>query len=935
MNEIAFAVILVLVFFFSPLLVSLKALKRTKKISLLEQEVFLLKKEMKALRENNPSSEKIQADQKKEPVVLKEVIKETQPHTAPAPVEPSVLKPLIPSVRKRFQFRWRWNQERIFAFLGALLGIIGLVFLTLYLGNRIGILFRFLIMTGFSLILLLISFPLGRKEKWDELAHISRSLSGALFLFAVFASSTIEGLKWIDSPLLALGVISIGTIYNLLLGYFCRKKGYAVFHMTINYLVIFLLPPESLVFWLAFVLTVGLQIGGYFRKEEISTALSFLFFGFYCLFFKETAVDFSFFSWCFNLTALISYISFIVHKEFNYKLQTIFNYALPIFWIGFAVGLADSKMAAVIPLVAGTIIGAFLRIRMTKDIKSLLFWPLQILVSGVFLILASGSGTQYWLTLLYLESCLFAYGMIREKENQVIPLLLNYVILISSVAYGFFSESLIINFQTAINRLILMVAASYFLNLAAKDNEKNNKDFVSLTNIFQFLLAVFAFFLSFKMTNSVSVSEILLYSGLIFIILFIAAENILKIRIYGIWFASIFPLLRVVSFYLDNDVFFKDSLFLILPLLLLIMVGVIYGRMRKVEHFPDWGVFLFSLILMVTFIFPFWQISTVLPGILILLASFLYYILWEKKAIWEIQVSGLLFLVVFFIRHITHHLQMEQYWSIINVRFLIEITAMIVFSLYLKSSRWKETDRIPILNKTLQGTAFTLSWLFLLLMMFSHSNRNMLSLVFQFSIVLLLFLEKRKYLTAYPLTMVAYIHFIFAQVNLALNTHPSFPFLPGILQNPWIFGLVNLGASIIVIYLFFRHFLQGSFAVSPVFLKMRKLTELIMEHKNLTLLIPLFASLGLFFNWTLEATALTIALFFGCFLLYGTALILKENIFRHTTSLALLGTTVRLIFWDLAQSTMLAKSIAFLGASIIFILINILYSQFKGRFNHV
>ena len=108
-----------------------------------------------------------------------------------------------------------------------------------------------------------------------------------------------------------------------------------------------------------------------------------------------------------------------------------------------------------------------------------------------------------------------------------------------------------------------------------------------------------------------------------------------------------------------------------------------------------------------------------------------------------------------------------------------------------------------------------------------------------------------------------------------------------------------------------------------------------MEKKNLSLLIPLFVSLGLFFNWTLEETALTIALFCGAFILYGTALILKENVFRHATSVALLGTSVRLIFWDLAQSTLLAKSIAFLGASIIFILINILYSQFKGRFENV
>ncbi|MDA3811045.1 MAG: hypothetical protein PF518_12050, partial [Spirochaetaceae bacterium] len=380
---------------------------------------------------------------------------------------------------------------------------------------------------------------------------------------------------------------------------------------------------------------------------------------------------------------------------------------------------------------------------------------------------------------------------------------------------------------------------------------------------------------------------------------------------------------------------FSGSLMLILPFLILSLIYVFYNQLKNKKFFHDFGIFLFSVILAATLYFPFWKISTILPGVLFLLAAIVYLFFWEKKGNWEIQTTGSLFLLLFFLRHITHHLQMENYWGIFSIRLLIEITGLFVFYLYLKSSRWSGEQTIPLLNKSLQGFSFLLTWLFLLVMIFSHSNRNILSMVFQFSILILLFIEKKELLKGYPISSLAYIHFIFAQLNLALNTHPSFPFLPGILQNPWIFGFVNLGTSVIIIFKVFRHLQNGPYPVSPVFLKLKKLTDLIIEKKNLTLLIPLFVSLGLFFNWTLDRTALTIALFIGCFFLYGTALLLKENVFRHATSLALLGTSIRLIFWDLAQSTMLAKSIAFLGASIIFILINILYSQFKGRFENV
>ena len=944
MDEIAFIVILVVVFFFSPLVISIRALKKTKKIMFLEDEIENLKKEVQILKSGTYFKESIP-----EELVEQEVQQEVQQEVRREIVQPEIkeflsdikkdtsAEPYIqPEINRKPKTRsWKWNQERLFAFLGAFLGIIGLVFLTIYLGTRMGIFSRFMIMSGISVLFLVISFPLGKKPKWDELAHISRSFSGALFLFAVFASSTIEGLKWIENPLLALGVISIGTLYNLFLGGLCRKKGYMVFHMAINFLVIFLLPTEPLVFWLAFVLTLGLQIFGYIKKEEINSSLSFLLFAVYSVYFKENVIDFSYFSWCFNFAALITFVNLMLYRDQKKRFIQILGYVMPILWIGIASYLGQTKAAAFIPLIIGAVVGAAIRYFPKRNLKALLYWPLQILITGTLLILASGDGTQYWLTLLYIESSFFAFWMIEEHDYKTIPLLLNYLILISSVVYSYLSGAQSFSFFVIVNRILLMAAASFFLTFASKTDKNKSNDYITLINIFQFILPLTVFLLSYKYMKLSGISEILLFSFLALLPLGISKSRDLKIRFYGLWTVSLFPLFILIRMFVEDDSLnFSSSLLLILPLLVLSLIFIIYSTWKKAGLFPDMGIFLFSLILIITMYFPFWNISTILPGVLILLAAFVYLFWWERSGKWEIQSSALIFLLLFFFRHITHHLQMEHYWAIFNVRLIIEITALIVFYLYLKSSKWNEKHLVPILNKSLQGTSFTISWLFIVLMIFSHSNRNVLSLVFQLSIIVLFAIEKKGLLKGYPLGSIAYMHFIFAQLNLALNSHPSFPFLPAILQNPWIFGFVNVGTSVFIIYLFFRHIKTGPYETSPVFGKLNKLTLLIMKKKNLTLLIPLFISLGLFFNWTLEATALTIALFCCCFILYSTALILKENVFRHATSLALLGTSIRLIFWDLAQSTMLAKSIAFLGASIIFILINILYSQFKGRFEN-
>lgn len=934
MNEIAISIIIVLIFFFSPLILSIRALIKLKKIPLLEYEVRRLSDEIETLKRGTVEVIPIESET---PVALEEKIVEkplikaveiTRPDSPDIKAK-SAGKENTPPKKRTAQIG-KWNQERAFAFLGAFLGIIGLVFLTMYLGSVIGIFFRFMIMTGFSALLLAISYPLGKREKWEELSHISRSFSGALFLFAVFASSTIAGLKWIESPLLSLVVISAGTLYNLVLGGLCRKKGYMIFHMAINFLVIFLLPAEPLVFWLAFLLTMGLQVFGSIRKEELNSGLSLLLFTLYSLYFKETATDFLYFSWCFNFTALIAFVNFTLYEDKVSKLKKVISYAVPILWIGTAAYLGDSKWESAIPLLVGVITGVIIRLGKSRNYRKLIFWPLQLLISGILLILASESGTQYWLVLLYIESSFFIYWAISEQEYKTPPLLLNYLILVSAVLYMYFSKDLVINIFSIANRVLLIFSASFFMLKASDVRMGKSKDFFTLLNIFHLMVALFAFLLSFTVSGVVTVRAIVFFTGLSLIVLFISNKSILHIRSYGVWGVLLIPLFMVIAkLFNESDYGFTTSILLIIPLLVLSFIPLVYNKLQKTLIPPNPGVYVFSFVLIVFFYFPFRQISSIIPGVLLLLAAFAYYLFWENREDRDFQMGGTIILLLFFLRHITHNLQLEEYFWFFNIRLLIEISSLPVFYLYMKSSRWNEKLHL------FQKTAFIVSWLMILLMIFSHSNRNVLSMVFQLSAVLLLSIDRKKYLEGYPLLSLAFIHFIFAQVNLALNTHPSFPFLPGILQNPWIFGFVNLGTSVLVIFLFFKHLERAHSDIFPIFTSLKKMTSMVVKKKNLFLLIPLFVSLGLFFNWTLEETALTIALFCGSFILYGTALILKENVFRHATSAALLGTSVRLIFWDLAQSTLLAKSIAFLGASVIFILINILYSQFKGRFENV
>jgi hypothetical protein len=835
-------------------------------------------------------------------------------------------------------FTWKWNQEKIFAFLGATLAIIGFIYLAVYLGTRMGAFTRFLLMAGVSGGLLGLSFPLGRFPRWQEISSISRSLSGALLLFAVFSASTLDGLKWIENTSLALGMISLGILYNLVLAGFCSKQLYAWFHMALNYLVLFLLPPEVPVLILVLGFSTGIQLLSFFRKEEVFAPFSLLMLSLYFVYFRYMDGIFPALAWVYGAFSLVAMASLLQKGPGEKKEGRVYQLILAVIWLSGSAYLGSNLWEKTLPLVLGALGGGAYLFWKTGKWSKTLHWPLEILLGGALLILGAEQGEVYWLTVLMLELGLFTYLKVSAKKETDSSALIS----LGSFLGGFLIVLLVSILREegswtpalALNRaMILLIPGLYYFHLPQWLRKTREGEWMH--HGYSILIPLGVLPLAFG-PGALDDPEGYWFLGIASLVLYyLGAGQKSVLQKKASYFSAFLGQLLLLWAIGDHgwDVGYL-TFYHHLPLFLFTLGMALNSFWRKKLSRFDWGIFLFGAISFQGIMSIFWVVNPYFPSVMILISAVIFLLWWNFTEAKEARFMGFLYLLFFFFRHLSHGMQMETFVGIIPLRLILELSAIGVSGVYLSQGRWKASETFPGSSRTLLGVLYSSSWFFFLVVILSHSHRNILSPVLQLSAIGFLVLERRSAWKEFPLVATAYIHFLLAQLNLALNTHPGYPFLPGVLRNPWLFGLVNFSFSIGTIWFFYRHFHTFPTSQSPIFRRMGVLRDFLVKKKNLALLIPLFITLGLFLNWSLEATALTISLFVGCFLLYSTALALKENIFRHSTSLALLLSSFRLIYWDLAKSPPLAKALAFLGAGAVFILINVLYSQFKERFEN-
>ncbi|MGA1864398.1 MAG: hypothetical protein ACMUHX_04990, partial [bacterium] len=151
-------------------------------------------------------------------------------------------------------------------------------------------------------------------------------------------------------------------------------------------------------------------------------------------------------------------------------------------------------------------------------------------------------------------------------------------------------------------------------------------------------------------------------------------------------------------------------------------------------------------------------------------------------------------------------------------------------------------------------------------------------------------------------------------------------------DQTWVSAVVALMFQFFFIIIYYKqNGLQGiDFPLS--FNLFKKLIVNIQKKQTIWIYYPFFISVALFLFWTFDKSVLTLLWVMESFSIFILSIILKESHFRYVSMAALSGCLVRLIFFDLAQSSTIIRAVVFLGVGLIMLLMNILYNKYRDRF---
>ncbi len=181
------------------------------------------------------------------------------PRLAPAAVVPSPAPAAPPAQGPRI---WKRLERRLIenwtGILGVLVVVAGVTFVTINVALRLDPFQRFALTTAAALALALPSWLFGRREPWRDLSDWMRSGGGALFLFACAAAGGLPqlGLQWLDDPLQALGLLSLGVLVNLTLAAIARNQTIASLHVVASLVPLLIVPQTALTLAIASLVTL-------------------------------------------------------------------------------------------------------------------------------------------------------------------------------------------------------------------------------------------------------------------------------------------------------------------------------------------------------------------------------------------------------------------------------------------------------------------------------------------------------------------------------------------------------------------------------------------------------------------------------------------------------------------------------------------------------
>lgn len=814
---------------------------------------------------------------------------------------------------------------------------------------------RVTLMIAFSLLFFGISFKLKERPEWALLCGWLKSIAGTVILFSTMGAGGIEGLKFIHTPLYALGFLCVGIVTNVALASITPNQGVASLHVILS-VVAFCFAPQAFILLPlgAIVAVIGLA-NAYRAKWDLHLLLIVIAFACQnCYWTSQLETQLLPWMHGFAIAAslAVGLAAGLIHYTKKYQspeFEPIPFFAHIINWGLLTWNLWLHSFFSWTPLVLSCLaIAGFLlaKIAKRKQIRWLYLTD-TLIAQGVALAaiitLSTYSMNRLDIGLLaVVETILFCLIAQFEKEKFLLQIgyllqLIATIMLLCACNHmkSFHELQLAADVYLRMGIAMALSWGFFFYNRWKKlpiddlrfifDHEQNPKHPLSLGSILGtfFLLSIY-----FHGLHTVTLQ---LFTFAVIVAMSYwrklnedASSNVsLAMVLIAVYATNLIQLLSL-SFAQTTPSILSHANFLGIVLLNLFLIA---GRLLdfKMWHKNFYALAIYALGIQVgllTYVYT-KEISLLIPGMAYLayslfaleagqrLPKFLRELKIEEKVI---QI-GLAFLVAFISRFLTVHLQVSPIWHGISLQWATEALALCALLYWLafspKNSAYSELTR-SFLDLLVEASLGFLTFCIVLEM--PEAARPLIWAILAIGLLL----GSLSYNWPSRLYAYSWLYFIASIAHMA--------FVTSTLTMPSLFLLERYH---------FLTFFAIALQIVYAYLVYGKLSEvrfpLINRFYSLSVLLPVFVGIGLLFAFNFEKTLLTLLWvgLIGAYLAAG--LLIKSKISIQIGMIALLLCSARLIIFDLVQSDLSVRALVFVGVGGLMLGISALYKKYKYR----
>ena len=936
-----------------------KSYKNNKEIKKLRNEIDRLRIELLTDQPDTSEEEvKSEVGMIHEPIVIS--------NKPEAPKEQSKFDKNISAFKVKLAENW-------IGIIGSIAIVVGVVFLGVYGALLVAPMYKFFIISSFSIVLLGVSFKLRSIDKWGGIGNWVGSAGVTIFLFACLGSVSLTGMQWVSNPVACVLMLLLGIGGNIFFGYKTGDERFSSIHVCLSLLVLFMVPATIITLLLATaIVSLGLLFS-YKHRWDIQYIFIILSYGVYHFkWFDEihgNIIDSEAKLIGIGCVLLIGGIGSFIHYQKDYESRVFVLtpfIAHVLNWSILGINLFFYRTYSMMTPIF-LILGGFIAIGISRHAKKLkidwlfvtdLVLGQLLLMIGIMSLKRFGLSFSYLFLVMVLQSFVFLYYVLRDDFHLLkqIGKYLTYVSITGflifcisrpNTALELFDKSILIACLAGVICIITYFKFPVLTKIFPKlDHIYLNLELKSGISVYAFFITVASIVLIFKVRSHALIENYWVLAALIlFTALRILKEKYKSVDLY--YSTNIILIFTQVIFTISIYILMNKggavSFLLFLQMLtfpIFYLIALFSSENYKFEKKVEWPiVYLASIHLGVCTFFISFPISNILPGVLYLIYGLCLfelgrYFLLKKESNDNIGRyivhMGICFLATFGIRHVLVHMQVEEYIGFIKLRLLIELFA-IGCLVYIGTLKWERHFKS---FKTLQLFFPLISELIVAVIVFTvaleleqiyHPIYWTLLTIGTYYLGISAKGHARFKFYSILFSWWTIIHI--SAVTSTIHTPSNSIFMQG-----WFIGVILL----VIQGLFLIYITKDNTLKDVQFPKSLKIIDKGVRsvEKNLNLfgMTPLFIGVAVFLYWRFDKSYLTLLWILEIFTMFIFGIYRKEKIFT-TVSLVFLGAClVRLIFFDLANTGTLTRGVVFLGVGAVMVLMSIIQKKFKNRF---